>query len=135
MVFGRGDYHWRHELCFYGWRRGHKPPFYGERNQTTIWNIGRVTSKLHPAAKPVALWQAPILNHTHPGEIMYEPFAGSGSQFIAAEKEGRICYGMELSPSYVDLIVTRWQSFTGQVAKLEATGEEFKAVAELRKVA
>ncbi|HEX3100758.1 MAG TPA: ParB N-terminal domain-containing protein, partial [Pyrinomonadaceae bacterium] len=69
MVFGRGDYHWQHELCFYGWQRGNKPPFYGERNQTTIWNIDRETSKLHPTAKPVDLWRAPIKNHTKAGEI------------------------------------------------------------------
>lgn len=125
MVFGRGDYHWQHELCFYGWVRGNRPPFYGPRNQTTMWPIGRETSKEHPTAKPVALWVPPIENHTKPGELMYEPFSGSGSQIIAAEQTGRRCYAMELSPNYVDVAVRRWQQFTGKRATLEATGAEF----------
>ena len=128
MVFGRGDYHWQHELCFYGWRRGNKPPFYGERNQTTIWNVGRETSKQHPTAKPVDLWRAPIKNHTQPKDVIYEPFSGSGSQIICAESEGRSCYAMELSPHYVDLAVTRWQDFTGNKATLSASGKTFEEV-------
>ncbi len=127
LVFGRGDYHWQHELCFYGWRRGNRPPFYGPRNQTTLWAVGRETSKDHPTAKPVDLWRAPIENHTKPGEIMYEPFSGSGSQIIAAEQTGRRCYAMEISPQYVDVAVRRWQQFTGKVATLESTGAEFPA--------
>jgi DNA modification methylase len=125
LVFGRGDYHWQHELCFYGWRQGFRPPFYGPRNQTTLWSVGRETSKEHPTAKPVDLWRPPIENHTKVGEIMYEPFSGSGSQLIAAETTGRRCYAMELSPQYVDVAVRRWQQFTGKVATLEATGAPF----------
>ena len=128
LVFGRGDYHWQHELCFYGWRRGNRPPFYGQRNQTTLWAVGRETSKDHPTAKPVDLWKAPIENHTKPGEIMFEPFSGSGSQIIAAEQTGRRCYAMELSPNYVDVAVRRWQNFTGKHATLEATGQHFPEV-------
>jgi DNA modification methylase len=131
LVFGRGDYHWQHELCFYGWRRGHRPPFFGERNQTTLWNVGRETSKDHPTAKPVALWGPPIANHTRAGEVIYEPFSGSGSQIIAAEQTGRHCYSMELSPSYVDVAVLRWQAFTGKVATLE--GRSFDEVAKERR--
>lgn len=119
LVFGRGDYHWQHELCFYGWRKGNRPAFYGERNQTTLWHIGRETSKEHPTAKPVAIWEPPFRNHTKEGEIAYEPFAGSGSQFIAAEQLGRKCYGMEISPQYCDVIVKRWENLTGQVAVRE----------------
>jgi DNA modification methylase len=125
MVFGRGDYHWQHELCFYGWVRGNRPPFYGPRNQTTIWNCGRETSKEHPTAKPVDLWKPPIENHTKAGEVMYEPFSGSGSQIIAAEQTGRRCYAMELSPQYVDVAVRRWQQFTGKRAVHAETGQEF----------
>jgi len=116
LVFGRGDYHWQHELCFYGWRRGNKPPFYGPRNQTTLWKIGRETNKSHPTAKPVELWNAPIENHTKPGMVLYEPFSGSGSQIIAAEKLGRKCYAMELSPQYVDLTVQRCHDLGETVA-------------------
>jgi len=125
LVFGRGDYHWQHELCFYGWVRGFRPPFYGARNQTTLWSVGRETSKDHPTAKPVDLWRQPIDNHTMMGEIMYEPFSGSGSQIIAAETAGSRCYAMELSPQYVDVAVRRWQSFTGKQATLESTGHPF----------
>jgi DNA modification methylase len=125
LVFGRGDYHWQHELCFYGWVRGNRPPFYGKRNQTTLWPVGRETSKDHPTAKPVDLWIPPIENHTKPGEIMYEPFSGSGSQIIAAEQTGRRCYAMELSPQYVDVAVRRWQQFTGKVATHADTGAPF----------
>ena len=127
LVFGRGDYHWQHELCFYGWRQGNRPPFYGPRNQTTLWAVGRETSKDHPTVKPVALWVPPIENHTHAGELMYEPFSGSGSQIIAAEQTGRRCYAMELSPHYVDVAVRRWQDFTGRRAVRESDGMEFPA--------
>ena len=119
LVFGRGDYHWQHELCFYGWRKGHRPEFYGERNQTTLWHIGRETSKDHPTAKPVAIWEPPFRNHTTKGEVVYEPFSGSGSQLIAAEQLGRKCYGMEISPQYCDVIVKRWETLTGKKATRE----------------
>jgi DNA modification methylase len=125
LLLGRGDYHWQHELCFYGWVRGNRPPFYGPRNQTTLWPMGKETSKEHPTAKPVALWLPPIQNHTKTGEVMYEPFSGSGSQIITAEQTGRRCYAMELSPQYVDVAVRRWQQFTGKRATLEATGAAF----------
>lgn len=117
LVFGRGDYHWRHELCFYGWRRGHKPPFYGERNQTTIWEVGRENDKVHPTQKPVELFARPIMNHTITGGVIYEPFAGSGSQIIAAERSGRLCCAMEIDPKYCDVIVQRWENFTGKKAQ------------------
>ena len=130
LLLGRGDYHWKHELCFYGWVRGNRPPFYGPKNQTTVWEIagvkqGERNDMNHPTPKPVALWIAPIENHTKAGEIMYEPFSGSGSQIIAAEQTARICYAMELSPAYVDVSVRRWQQYTGNVAVNAETGEKF----------
>lgn len=125
LILGRGDYHWQHELCFYGWRRGHRPPFYGTRNQTTLWMVGRETSKEHPTAKPVDLWMPPIQNHTSPGEVCYEPFSGSGSQIIACEQTGRRCYAMELSPAYVDVAVRRWQALTGKRATHATTGAPY----------
>ena len=119
FVFGRGDYHWKHELCFYGWVRGDKPPFYGERNQHTIWEIGRENDGIHPTQKPVEIFEIPICNHTLRGEICYEPFAGSGSQVIACEKLNRKCYGMEIDEHYCDVIVQRWEDYTGKKAELE----------------
>jgi DNA modification methylase len=130
LLLGRGDYHWKHELCFYGWVRGNRPPFYGQRNQTTVWEIASVKQSErkemnHATPKPVAIWMQPIDNHTKPGEIMYEPFSGSGSQIIAAEQTGRRCYAMELSPNYVDVAVRRWQQYTGKRAVHAETGREF----------
>lgn len=134
LVFGRGDYHWQHELCFYGWRKGHRPEFYGERNQTTLWHVGRETSKDHPTAKPVAIWEPPFRNHTKKGDVVYEPFSGSGSQLIAAEQLKRKCYGMEISSQYVDVICNRWAKLTGKLPVLEETGETFEQVSERRKI-
>lgn len=132
LLLGRGDYHWKHELCFYGWVRGNRPPFYGQRNQTTVWEIASVShaerkEMNHATPKPVGIWMQPIYNHTKAGEIMYEPFSGSGSQIIAAEQTGRRCYAMELSPQYVDVAVRRWQQFTGKKATHADTGEAFPA--------
>ena len=110
FIFGRGDYHWQHELCFYGWRQGNRPPFYGERNQATIWNVpwGVKRSVIgHPTAKPPALWDAPMRNHTLPGQLCAEPFAGSGAQFAAGEQNGRLVYGMELEPKYIAVALER----------------------------
>lgn len=120
LLFGFGDYHWRHELCFYGWVRGSRPPFLGARNQTTVWEITHDTSndgREHPTQKPVELFERAILNHAQPGEVCYEPFSGSGSQLIAAERTGRRCYAMEIEPKYVDVAVRRWEEFTGKKAK------------------
>jgi DNA modification methylase len=130
LLLGRGDYHWKHELCFYGWVRGNRPPFYGQRNQTTVWEIASVSQAErkemnHATPKPVAIWLPPIDNHTRAGELMYEPFSGSGSQIIAAEQTGRRCYAMELSPNYVDVAVRRWQQFTGRTATHAVTGAAF----------
>ena len=119
LILGHGDYHWRHELCFYGWQQGNRPPFYGERNQTTVWEMKNETSagkRQHPTQKPVALWEAPIANHTRAGEVLYEPFSGSGSQLIAAEQFGRRCFAMELEPKYVQVAIERWQNVTGRKA-------------------
>jgi DNA modification methylase len=118
FVFGRGHYHWRHELCLMGWLQGDEPPFYGERNQSTIWEVGRENDKIHPTQKPVPLLEPSITNHTKPGELIYEPFCGSGSTLIACEKTKRKCYGMEIDPIYVDVIIKRWTDYTGQKAEL-----------------
>lgn len=117
LVFGRGDYHWQHELCFYGWRKGHRPSFFGERNQTTLWHVGRETSKAHPTAKPVGIWEAPLKNHTKKRDIIYEPFMGSGSQLIAADQLSRRCYGIEISPKYCQVIVDRYRAYCEKAGK------------------
>lgn len=117
LILGRGDYHWRHELCFYGWIRGRRAPWREGRDQTTVWEVGRESDGSHPTMKPVELFRRPIVNHTLPGEVVMEPFAGSGPQFIAAEELGRRCYGMEIAPAYCDVVVSRWERFTGKKAE------------------
>jgi len=110
FIFGRGDYHWRHELCFYGWRQGHRPEWYTERNQDTVWNIawGEKRGAIgHPTAKPPEIFARPMRNHSRPGDICAEPFAGSGSQYIAGEQLGRRVYGSEISPAYVAVTLER----------------------------
>jgi DNA modification methylase len=117
LIMGRGDYHWRHELCFYGWIRGRRCAWYAGRDQDTIWAVDRELDGVHPTQKPIELFVRPMLNNTQEGDICYEPFSGSGSQFIAAEKLNRRCYGIEIEPRYVDVAVERWEQFTGGKAK------------------
>ena len=127
FVFSRADYHWRHEVCWYAVRTGRTSRWKGDRTQTTVWSVpnnnpfgGDATSANaptgHSTQKPVALFEAPLLNHTEPGEAMYDPFAGSGTALIAAERLGRVCYAMEILPAHVQSIIDRWEAFTGQTA-------------------
>ena len=133
LLLGRGQYHWKHEPCFMGWVEGNQPPDMGERNQTTVWEIGSVSIQErkdfnHSTPKPVELFRRPILKHLKRNEIAYEPFAGSGPQFIAAEMTERRCFGLELEAAYCDCIVTRWQNLTGKNATLEGEGRTFAEI-------
>jgi DNA modification methylase len=120
MVLGRGDYHWKHESCWYMVKEGHKHNWQGKRDQTTIWDINNLNSNkegseedktAHSTQKPIECMARPIRNNTEKGEGVYDPFLGSGTTLIAAEKLGRICYGIELSPAYCDIIIDRWKNF------------------------
>jgi DNA modification methylase len=125
FALSRGDYHWRHECCMYGVRgKGH---WCGDRSQTTVWEVpnlnpmggtreaeNAVTG--HGTQKPVRLFEIPILNHTVARDAIYDPFCGSGTAIIAAEKHGRACYAMEIDAKYVQVAVTRWEQFTGKKA-------------------
>ena len=134
LVFGRGQYHWKHELCFMGWVAGHQCPDYGlghgERTQTTVWEVAGVTQAdrddfEHATPKPVELFTIPIVKHLRAGEACYEPFAGTGPQFIAAEQHDVACFGLEIEPSYCQVIIDRWEAFTGQ--KAVKVGEAVRA--------
>lgn len=130
MVMGRQDYHWQHEPCLYGWKDGAGHLWASDRKQTTLLRFDRPSrSEDHPTMKPVALFEYQLLNNTKGGDIVLDSFGGSGTTLIAAEKNGRIARLMELDPKYVDVIVKRWEDFTGQKAMLESTGERFKAAA------
>lgn len=138
LVMGRGHYHWQHEPCWYAVRSGAKGHWQGDRKQTTLWSIPtraqdqRDAATIHGTQKPVECMRRRMLNHTSPGQAIYEPFSGSGTTLIAAEMEGRACHAVELSPSYVDVAVLRWQAFTGQQAVLAGIGEPFAAVQAAR---
>jgi DNA modification methylase len=125
LVIGRGDYHPQHEPCWYAVRKGRKGHYNGDRKQTTIWNIDkpRKSETGHSTQKPVECMKRPIVNNSSPGQAIYDPFLGSGTTLIACEMEGRACHGLELSPAYCDVIVKRWEDFTGQKAT-RITAEE-----------
>ena len=129
MVMGRQDYHWRHEPCLYGWKDGAGHLWAADRKQTTILEFDKPSRNgEHPTMKPVALFEYQLLNNTKGGDMVLDSFGGSGTTLIAAEKNGRIARIMELDPKYCDVIVQRWQDFTGQIAILEADGRTFDEV-------
>lgn len=118
---GRCDYHYRHEVCLYGWAEGAGHYFIDDRTQDSVWECKRPgSSKEHPTMKPVELFAKCLLNSSKQAWLIYEPFCGSGTTLIAAEQLGRKCYGMEISPQYCDVIVKRWENLTGKQAVLES---------------
>ena len=125
MVMGRQDYHWKHEPCLYGWKDGAAHLWAADRKQTTIIECKRPKrNDIHPTMKPVELMEYQILNNTKGADIVLDLFGGSGSTMIAAEKLGRKARLMELDPKYCDVIVKRWEEFTGKQAVLETQGVE-----------
>lgn len=141
-VFSQGHYHWQHEPCWYAVRKGSSAHWHGDRKQSTVWDIqnlnptGNRKEELvgHGTQKPVECMRRPILNHTLRGEAVYDPFLGSGTTLIACEMTERICYGLELDPKYVDVIVLRWQKLTGKAATLEGDGRTFEEIGRERGV-
>ena len=129
MVMGRQDYHWKHEPCLYGWKEGAGHLWAADRKQTTILEFERPSrSKEHPTMKPVALFEYQMLNNTKGGDIVLDSFGGSGTTLLAAEKHGRHGYLMELDPKYCDVIVKRWEDFTGKKAMLVTANEELSEI-------
>lgn len=129
MVMGRQDYHWKHEPCLYGWKDGAGHLWAADRKQTTILEFDKPSRNgEHPTMKPVALFEYQLLNNTKGGDIVLDSFGGSGTTLIAAEKNGRVARLMELDPKYCDVIVKRWQDFTGKQAIHAETGKPFAEV-------
>jgi DNA modification methylase len=119
MVMGRQDYHWKHEPCLYGWKEGAGHLWATDRKQTTILEFDKPSRNgEHPTMKPVALFEYQMLNNTKGGDIVLDSFGGSGTTLLAAEKHGRYARIMELDPKYCDVIVKRWEDFTGKKAEL-----------------
>jgi DNA modification methylase len=132
-VFGRVYWHFRHEPCAMGWRQGDKPEHDGVHDHDSVWECdwdgkARSVDSGHPMCKPVELFTRPIKKHTSVGDIVFEPFSGSGSQIIAAERTGRRCRAIEITPAYVDVAIRRWEKATGQEATLEGDGRTFAEV-------
>jgi DNA modification methylase len=133
-AISRQAYHWKHEPCWYAVRKGQTAKWIGTKDQTTIWEAaspkqissGSKEQKFdHPTQKPITLMERPIKNHDG---AVYEPFGGSGTTLMAAETLGRNCYSIEIEPRFVDVIVTRWQNFTGRAAILDGTQQTFEQV-------
>ncbi len=119
FAIGRSDYHWKHEPCLYGWKEGAGHLWAADRKQTTILEFDKPSRNgEHPTMKPVALFEYQMLNNTKGGDIVLDSFGGSGTTLVAAEKNGRVAYLMELDPKYCDVIVKRWEEFTGKKAEL-----------------
>lgn len=126
FTLGRADYQRQYEPILYGWPEGVKRHWCGDRDQGDVWNIERPhKNDLHPTMKPVSLVERAIRNSSRKGDLVFDPFGGSGTTLIAAEKTGRHASLIELDPKYVDVIVRRWQEFTGEAAVLESSGQSF----------
>jgi hypothetical protein len=135
---GRGDYHVRHEPCWYAVRKGKASRFSGDRKQCTVWGDITLDNNLggedggHSTQKPLECMARPIRNHGQKGDVVYDPFLGSGTTLIAAHDLGRICVGMEISPGYVDVICKRYRDHTGESPKRESDGSVFRELYERR---
>jgi len=130
FTLGRADYQRQYEPILYGWPDGKTRHWCGARDQGDVWSIKKpAKNDLHPTMKPVELVERAIRNSSRPNDIVLDPFGGSGTTLIAAEKSGRQARLIELDPKYVDVIVRRWQTFTGDQATLESTGVTFDNIA------
>ncbi len=123
FTLGRADYQRQYEPILYGWPEGATRHWCGDRDQGDVWAIKKPQKNdLHPTMKPVELVERAIRNSSRPGNVVLDPFGGSGTTLIAAEKSGRVARLIELDPKYVDVIVRRWEEFTGKQATREADG-------------
>ena len=117
-VMGRQDYQWKHEPCLYGWKEGASHNWYSDRKQTTLLAFDRPTRNAeHPTMKPIPLFAYQMCNSTKPGDLVLDSFGGSGTTLIAAEQMRRRSRLMELDPHYCDVIIARWEKFTGLKAE------------------
>lgn len=133
FTLGRSDYQRQYEPILYGWREGADHFWCGARDQGDVWQINKpIKNDLHPTMKPVELVERAILNSSKSRDIVLDPFGGSGTTLIAAEKSGRQARLMELDPKYVDVMVRRWESFTGKQAILAGCEQTFVEIASER---
>lgn len=118
MVLGRQDYQWRHEPCLYGWKKGATHNWFSDRKQTTVMEFDRPTKSIeHPTMKPIPLFAYLIQNSSQEGWNVYDSFGGSGTTIMACEQLDRNGFSMELDPHYCDVIINRWETYTGKKAE------------------
>ena len=118
LVMGRQDYQWKHEPCLYGWKDGAGHTWNSDRKQTTVLDFDRPKrNDIHPTMKPIGLFDYLIRNSSRKDQTVLDSFGGSGTAIMACEQDGRRCCTMELDPRYVDAIIDRWETFTGEKAK------------------
>jgi len=130
FTLGRADYQRQYEPILYGWPEGAERHWCGDRDQGDVWQIKKPQKNdLHPTMKPVELVERALRNSSRPGDVVLDPFGGSGTTLIAAEKSGRVARLIELDPKYADVIVRRWQEWTGKQATREADGLAFDQAA------
>jgi DNA modification methylase len=127
FAWGFSRYKYQHEPLFCGHVAGQSDRWYGNKSQSTVWEADKPTAnRHHPTAKPVMLVERALVNSTKPGDIVVDLFGGSGSTLIGCERRGRKARLMEIDPRYADVIIRRWQEYTGQQAYLEGDGHGFE---------
>jgi DNA modification methylase len=133
FTLGRSDYQRQYEPILYGWKEGADHYWCGARDQGDVWFFDKpAKNDLHPTMKPVALVERAIRNSSKSRDIVLDPFGGSGTTLVAAERAGRGARLIELDPRYVDVVVQRWQDQTGQAAKLQSSGQSFGEAASMK---
>jgi DNA modification methylase len=136
FTLGHSDYQRQFEPILYGWREGSQHSWCGDRNQGDVWFVNKPHSnKDHPTMKPVELVERAISNSSRKGDLVLDPFAGSGTTLMAAEVTGRRARVVEIDSRYADVIVRRWQAYSGEEARLDPSGQSFAEVAEQRRSA
>lgn len=141
FIVGRGHYHWQHEPCWYAVRKGGKGFWQGDRKQSTVWEIkadigyerARPSEEeehsAHATQKPLECMRRPMVNNSRRGDLVYDPFMGSGSTIIAAHTCERVALGLDIDAAYVDVAVQRWQKLSGEAARLDGDGRTFDELA------
>jgi DNA modification methylase len=134
FAWGFGRYKFQHEPLFYCHVAGQKDPWYGDKSQSTLWEEKKpAANRIHPTAKPVELIERALLNSSNAGDVVADLFGGSGSTLIACERQKRKARLMEIDPKYADVIVRRFQDYTGKQAILEGDGRTFDEIAQERR--
>jgi DNA modification methylase len=133
FTLGRSDFQRTYEPILYGWKEGNEHFWNGARNESDVWFEPKPrVNRLHPTMKPVCLIERGIRLSSRRGDLVLDPFGGSGSTLIACEKTGRRAALVELEPKYIDVTIRRWEAYTGREAQLEDGGQNLTVVAQER---